>query len=286
MHGKPKGSKRIVVKIGSNTLTDARGAVDRRYIASLADQLSELNDVGHEVVLVSSGAIAAGREMLGLDSRPRDMATLQAAASIGQVGLIETYSSEFGRCRTTIGQVLLTRADTENEISYGHAVDTFDRLLEIGAIPIVNENDTVAIDEIAFGDNDTLAALVAVMIDADMVIILTDVKGLYDEDPNLNPNANVVPCLTSIGDDLLNQTSAHSGGKENMHSLGSGGMRSKLRAAKVLLQADIATVLCDGRAANVIASAVAGRPQGTIICSEELRMKIQITNLEEESDHG
>jgi len=266
-----KQTKRIVVKVGSNTLTNDMGAIDRRYIASLADQLSELNSEGHQVVLVSSGAIAAGRETLGLSERPKDMATLQAAASIGQVGLIETYSSEFGRCRTTIGQVLLTRADTENEVSYGHACDTFEKLLDLGSIPIVNENDTVAIDEICFGDNDTLAALVALMIKADMVVILTDVKGLYDDDPNKNPDASVVPCLTEIGDDLLRGTSA--GG--DAQSLGSGGMRSKLQAAKVLLDADIATVLCNGRDANVVVDAVAGRPQGTIICSEALRKKLE-----------
>ncbi|MCL2403341.1 MAG: glutamate 5-kinase [Coriobacteriia bacterium] len=264
--------KRVVVKVGSNTLTNDAGAIDRRYIASLADQLSELNKEGHQVVLVSSGAIAAGREFLGLSQRPSDMATLQAAASIGQVGLIETYAAEFGRKGTIIGQVLLTRADTENEVSYGHACDTFNKLLDLDSIPIVNENDTVAIDEICFGDNDTLAALVARMIRADMVVILTDVAGLYDADPNINPDAQVVPCLTEVGEDLLAETSA--GG--DAQSLGSGGMRSKLQAAKVLLEADIATVLCDGRQANVIVDAVEGTPQGTIICSEGFRKQLEL----------
>ncbi|MCL2438439.1 MAG: glutamate 5-kinase [Coriobacteriia bacterium] len=268
------GNKRIVVKVGSNTLTNDAGAIDRRYIASLADQLSELNKAGHEVVLVSSGAIAAGREFLGLSRRPSDIATLQASASIGQVGLIETYAAEFGRKGTTVGQVLLTRADTENEVSYGHARDTFEKLLELSAIPIVNENDTVAIDEICFGDNDTLAALVARMIRADMVVILTDVAGLYDQDPNINPDAKVVSCLTEVGEDLLAETSTGGGAQ----SLGSGGMRSKLQAAKVLLAADIATVLCDGRQANVIADAVEGNPQGTIICSEGFREKLELLN--------
>jgi glutamate 5-kinase len=258
-------NKRIVVKVGSNTLTNKLGALDRRYIASLADQLSELVTEGHQVVLVSSGAIAAGREMMGLAKRPDDMATLQAAASIGQVGLIETYSAEFGRCRTTIGQVLLTRADTENEVSYGHAVDTFEKLLELGSVPIVNENDTVAIDEICFGDNDTLAALVALMVKADMVVILTDVAGLFDADPSKNPDAQIVSHLSEIADELVAGTSA--GG--DAQSLGSGGMRSKLAAAKILLDADIATVLCDGREANVVVDAVQGKPHGTIICPEK-----------------
>lgn len=263
--------KRIVVKVGSNTLTNDAGAIDRRYIASLADQLAELGHLGHQLVLVSSGAIAAGRERLGLTRRPDDMATLQAAASIGQVDLIETYAAEFGRRGVTIGQVLLTRADTEHELSYGHACDTFEKLLELGSIPIVNENDTVAIDEICFGDNDTLAALVARMIKADMLVILTDVAGLYDEDPNLNPEAKVVPCLTEVKDELLAETSA--GG--DAQSLGSGGMRSKLQAAQVLLQADIATVLCDGRRANVIVDALEGDPKGTLICSEGFRKKLE-----------
>jgi len=258
-------TKRIVVKVGSNTLTNDAGAIDRRYIASLVDQLSELTRDGHQVVLVSSGAIAAGREMLGLDRRPDDMATLQAAASIGQVGLIETYSSEFGRCRCSIGQVLLTRADTENPVSYGHAKNTFERLLELGSIPIVNENDTVAIDEICFGDNDTLASLVALMIQADMVVILTDVEGLYDADPNKDPNARVVSYLTEIDDELLASTSTES----DATSLGSGGMHSKLQAAKALLKADIVTVLSGGREANVVIDAVEGYPHGTVICTQE-----------------
>ncbi|MCL2680466.1 MAG: glutamate 5-kinase [Coriobacteriia bacterium] len=266
-----RSGKRVVVKVGSNTLTNAAGAIDRRYIASLADQLSELTREGHQVVLVSSGAIAAGREVLGLSCRPDDMATLQAAASIGQVGLIETYSSEFGRCRASIGQVLLTRADTENPISYGHACNTFERLLELGAIPIVNENDTVAIDEICFGDNDTLASLVALMIQADMVVILTDVCGLYDCDPHKNPDARVVSYLTEIDDSLLQATSA--GGDAT--SLGSGGMRSKLQAAQKLLAAGIVTVLSGGREANVVVDAVTGNPHGTIICTPEQKQQYE-----------
>ena len=265
-------AKRIVVKVGTNTLTNDLGAIDRRYIASLADQLSELNRAGHQIVLVTSAAIAAGRETMGLKVRPTDMATLQAAASIGQVSLIETYSSEFGRCRTMIGQVLLTRADTENEVAYGHAIDTFEKLLELGAIPVVNENDTVAVEEINFGDNDTLAALVGVMIKADMVIILTDVKGLYDDDPRSNPDAKVVPTLTEVSTELI----AGLEGDGGAESLGRGGMRSKLQAAKVLLEADIATVLCDGREANVIVDAIEGKPQGTIICTDSLRRKLEL----------
>jgi len=253
--------KRIVVKVGSSTLTTAEGSLDHRYIASLVDQLSELSRRGCEVVLVTSGAVAAGREVLGLAERPEDTATLQAAASIGQVALVETYASEFGRRRLTIGQVLLTRADIEDAVSYGHARDTFERLLGLGSIPVVNENDTVAVEELCFGDNDSLAAQVARMIDADMVVFLTDVGGLYDDNPHLNPDACLIEQLGAIDDGLIAQVRS----KADRASLGSGGMQSKLEAARMLLADNITTVLCDGRDANVVVDAVGGTPHGTVI---------------------
>jgi len=256
-------NKRIVVKVGSNTLATAAGSLDHRYIASLVDQLSELSTMGCEVVLVTSGAVAAGRGVLGLAERPEDTATLQAAASIGQVALVETYASEFGRRRLTIGQVLLTRADLETEVSYGHARDTFERLLCLGAIPVVNENDTVAVEELelCFGDNDSLAAQVARMIKADMVIFLTDVEGLYDDNPHLNPDACLIEQISAVDDELIAQVRSGA----DRASLGSGGMKSKLEAARMLLKDNITTVLCDGREANVVVDAVKGAPHGTVI---------------------
>ncbi|MDR1413285.1 MAG: glutamate 5-kinase, partial [Actinomycetes bacterium] len=214
---------RVVVKVGSNTLTTQHGRLDRRYVASLVDQISECVHTSHEVVLVTSGAIAAGLEVLGADTRPGadDIAGLQAAASVGQVALIEAWASEFGRRGLNIGQVLLTRSDTENEVSYAHACATFERLLSLGAVPVVNENDTVAVEEIRYGDNDALAALVAQMIGATLVVVLTDVEGLYDNDPRTIAGARLIERVRGVDDELLARVHVDEMGS----GLGSGGDR-------------------------------------------------------------
>lgn len=246
------GSKRVVVKVGSNTLTNPSGALDRRFIASLVDQMAELVRRGYHPILVTSAAIAAGVEVLGLTSRPTDIPTLQACAAIGQVALVESYAAEFGRRGLAIGQVLLTRNDTANRTAYLHARDTFDKLIELGSIPVVNENDTVAVDEIKFGDNDTLAALVANMIDAELVILLTDVDGLYDADPRKNADAHHIDVVHKVDDSVMKVASGAG------TYMGSGGMHTKLEAARVLMKAGIPMVLCDGREANAVIDAVAG----------------------------
>ena len=254
-------SERIVIKVGSNTLTDTQGRLDHHFIATLVDQIADLRNSGHEIVLVTSGAIAAGLEALRLDERPADMPTLQACASIGQVALVEMYGAHFGRRGFPIGQVLLTKNDTENEVAYAHARDTFERLLALGAVPIVNENDTVAVEEIAFGDNDTLAALVAVMIGADTVIILTDIDGLYDRDPNRYPDAVRLSCVSEITDEMIAEAGAAGS------NLGSGGMRTKLEAGKTLLESGITMTVCDGRCANSVIDAVGRSGTGTVFDS-------------------
>jgi glutamate 5-kinase len=251
-------SCRIVIKVGSNTLTNSHNGLDHHYIATLVDQIAELKKEGHEVVLVSSGAIAAGLEALQLPEKPKDIPTLQACASVGQVALVEMYGAQFGRRGYPVGQILVTKNDTENPTAYAHAHDTFERLLALDAIPVVNENDTVAVEEIAFGDNDTLAALVAVMIEADHVVILTDIDGLYDCDPSKNENAQRVVYVAEITDEML----ACAG--EPGSTLGSGGMRTKLEAARTLLEAGIRMTLCDGRCANAVTDAVAGTSSGTV----------------------
>lgn len=252
------GTGRIVIKVGTSTLTTPRGAIDRRYIATLVDQVAQLRDRGFQPLIVTSGAITAGLETLGLTQRPADMPTLQAAASVGQVSLLEAYSAEFGRRGLAIGQVLLTRNDTANRSAYLHARDTFERLLELGAVPIVNENDTVSVEEIKFGDNDTLAALVAVMVDAERVIMLTDVDGLYDLDPRVNENATHLDVVNRVDQHLI----ACAG--PTCTTVGTGGMVTKLKAARVLLKAGIAMVLCDGRRANAISDAAEGSADGTV----------------------
>ena len=233
--------QRIVIKVGSSTLTGDDGGIDRAYVASLVAQIAEVVSAGVQVVLVSSGAIAAGVARLGLAERPADIPGLQAAASVGQVALAETYQTLFAEHDVIIGQVLLTRHDTGHRESFLHARDTFERLLTLGAVPVVNENDTVAVDEIRFGDNDSLAALVATMVSADLVLLLSDIEGLYDADPRLSAEAKLLEQVDELTDDLM----AAAGGTGSDH--GSGGMATKLEAANMLMKAGIPMVICDGR---------------------------------------
>lgn len=249
--------KRVVVKVGSSTLTSVSGGIDSEVVRSLVNQLCDLKEAGHEPVLVSSGAISAGIDRLGMTSRPTDMPSLQAAAAVGQVSLIECYAATFAERSTPVGQVLLTRHDTGHRESYLHARDTFDRLIALGVIPIVNENDTVAVDEIRFGDNDSLAALVATLIGADLVVILSDTDGLYDADPRLSDEANLLSHVDELTDDLV--AAAGAAGTE----MGSGGMATKVEAARVLMRAGIPMVICDGRRPDVISEAVNGGGEGT-----------------------
>ncbi len=247
----------IVVKVGSSTLTCPTNGIDREYVSGLVGQLAQVRERGWRVVLVSSGAIAAGLQRLGIAERPTDMPSLQAAASVGQVALVETYAEYFQAKGVPVGQVLLTRHDTGHRESYLHARDTFERLLEMGAVPIVNENDTVAVDEIRFGDNDTLAALVAVMVNASLVVLLTDTEGLYDADPRLSDEATLLEQVDELTDDLV----AAAGGSAG--AVGSGGMATKVEAAKVLMKAGIPLVVADGRRDGVIVEAAEGVSVGT-----------------------
>lgn len=255
--GRASKKRRIVIKVGTSTLTSSDGRLDRNYVRSLVSQIYTLKEMGWQPVIVSSGAIAAGVERLGYESRPGDMPTLQAAASIGQVSVLSLYSTFFAAHNTTIGQVLLTRRDTAHRQSYLHARDTFERLIELGVVPVVNENDTVAVEEIKFGDNDTLAALVAVMIGADMVIFLTDIEGLYSADPRDDETAQLVDRVTQVTDQVM--AAAGPAGS----TAGSGGMSTKVKAAKVLMRAGIPLVVCDGRREGVILEVAAGDPVGT-----------------------
>jgi len=250
-------ARRIVIKVGSSTLASPHGGVDRDYVRSLVLQINTLKEMGWRPVIVSSGAIAAGVEELGLTSRPADMPTLQAAASIGQVSVLSLYAAFFAAHGTRIGQILLTRRDTAHRQSYLHARDTFERLIELGVVPVVNENDTVAVEEIRFGDNDTLAALVAVMIGADMVVFLTDIEGLYSADPRDDESAELLDRVTQVTDQMM--AAAGPAGS----AIGSGGMSTKVRAAKVLMRAGIPLVVCDGRRDRVVLDAAEGNPVGT-----------------------
>ncbi len=250
--------RRIVIKVGSSTLSAADGGLDIGYLTELVSQVCALRDAGHTPLIVTSGAISAGLERLGIAVRPTDMPSLQASAAVGQVALLQAYSEQFSAHGVAVGQVLLTRHDTGHREAYLHARDTFERLLSLGVVPLVNENDTVAVDEIRFGDNDTLAALVATMVGADLVVVLSDIEGLYDADPRVSAEARLLEQVEELTDDLV----AAAGGAGT--DAGSGGMATKVEAARVLMKAGIEMIVCDGRRPQVIADAAEGRPCGTV----------------------
>lgn len=249
--------RRVVIKVGSSTLAPD-GSLDIAYVRGLVGEVCDLMADGIRPVIVTSGAIAAGVGRLALESRPTDMPSLQAAASVGQVALIECYAALFAERHVAVGQVLLTRHDTGHREAYLHARDTFERLMELGAVPVVNENDTVAVDEIRFGDNDTLAALVATMVGAKLVVLLSDIEGLYDADPRHSHEAQLLETVDVLTDDLISAA----GGSGS--TVGSGGMATKVEAARVLMKAGIPLVVCDGRRPRVVSDAVAGRSCGTV----------------------
>ena len=230
-------ARRVVVKVGSSSLTSAAGGLDRVRVDALVDALQSVVAAGREVVLVSSGAIAAGLAPLQLPRRPRDLATQQAAASVGQGLLMHAYTQSFGRFGQTVGQVLLTVDDVTRRAHYRNAYQTLRRLLDLGAIPIVNENDTVATHEIRFGDNDRLAALVAALVGADALVLLSDVDALYTGKPTL-PASRRIPEVRSFDD--LGGVSIGSAGAAGV---GTGGMVTKIDAARIATVAGIAVVL-------------------------------------------
>ncbi|HET6858918.1 MAG TPA: glutamate 5-kinase [Streptomyces sp.] len=249
-------ARRVVVKVGSSSLTTAAGGLDADRVDALVDVLAKVRGGGErEVVLVSSGAIAAGLAPLGLARRPKDLARQQAAASVGQGLLMARYTSSFARYGVRVGQVLLTTDDTSRRAHYRNAYRTLDQLLAMGAVPVVNENDTVATDEIRFGDNDRLAALVAHLVRADLLVLLSDVDGLYDGDPS-KPGAARVAEVRGPAD--MAHVSIGSAGKAG---LGTGGMVTKVEAARIAAAAGIPVVLTS---ASRAADALAGRDTGTL----------------------
>lgn len=249
------GARRVVVKVGSSSLTTAAGGIDPDRIRTLVDTLAGAHARGTEIVLVSSGAIAAGLAPLGLARRPSDLARQQAAASVGQGILVHRYTEEFARHDQVTGQVLLTVDDVTRRGHYRNAQRTFVTLLEMGVVPVVNENDTVATDEIRFGDNDRLAALVAHLVQADLLVLLSDVDGLYDGPPTA-PGARLVAEVRTEAD--LAQVVV---GKAGPAGVGTGGMQTKLEAARIATEAGVAVVLTSAAAA---AQALAGEDVGTL----------------------
>ncbi len=257
-----KYAKRLVVKVGSSLVTNEGQGLDRAALARWAEQIASLRLEGREIVLVSSGAIAEGMQRLGWKRRPHALHELQAAAAVGQMGLIQVYESCFREYGLITSQVLLTHEDLADRKRYLNARSTLRTLLGLGVIPIINENDTVAIDEIRFGDNDTLGALVTNLIEADVLIILTDQAGLYDRDPRKHPDARLV--AEGRADDTALQAMAGGAGS----SIGLGGMLTKILAANRAARSGAHTVIASGREPGVLLRLAAGEAIGTQLIAE------------------
>ena len=259
-------AKRVVVKIGSRILSSERGLHARR-IGRLVRELAGLNDQGKKLVIVSSGAIASGMSRLGLTKRPTDLPQEQALAAVGQIRLMALYENSFAGYQKQVAQVLLTHEDLANRKRYLNAKHTLKTLLDWNIIPIVNENDTVAVDEMKFGDNDQLSALVATLMEMDLLVILSDVDGLFDRDPRSNEDARLVPVVTDLA-------AAKKAAQDTRPSdLGRGGMFSKLCAAEQASHAGIPTIIANGREREVLGGLFDGtRESGTLVLPEENRL--------------
>jgi glutamate 5-kinase len=254
--------KRIVVKVGSSLVTNQGAGLDLNALGNWARQIAALNASGHEVVLVSSGAIAEGMQRLGWNTRPTSIHELQAAAAVGQMGLVQAYESCFRQHSLHAAQVLLTHADLANRERYLNARSTLTTLLSLRVIPIINENDTVVTDEIKFGDNDTLGALVTNLIEADALVILTDQSGLYTADPRKDPSATLVS-QAQAGDATLEQMAGGAGS-----SIGRGGMITKILAAKRAARSGAHTVIASGHERDVLLRLLQGESIGTLLTAE------------------
>jgi glutamate 5-kinase len=248
---------RIVIKVGTSTLAYPTGLLNIRRVEELCRVLSDLKNAGNEVVLISSGAIGMGVGKLSLGKRPTDIPTKQAAAAVGQCELMYTYDKLFGEYNHTVAQILLTGEDVENEKRRTNFHNTMFRLLELGALPIINENDTVATDEIVIGDNDTLGAIVAKNIDADLLVLLSDIDGLYTADPRKNADAKLIPVVESLTPEIL----ALAEGKGS--DLGTGGMKTKLRAAQIATEEGMDMIIANGADPMILYKIIDGEPFGT-----------------------
>ena len=249
----------VVAKVGTSSLTDETGEVVAAPLLKLCAEIATVRAAGHEIVLVSSGAIAAGLPALGLDRRPTDIATLQAVSAVGQSRLMSVYNAALGHHGLVAGQVLLAPLDFAHRSQYLHARQTLNRLLELGVVPVVNENDAIADDEIRFGDNDFLAALLANLVAADLLVLLTDAPGLLSADPRLGDGGSLIEEIVEV--DLEMERMA--GGRGSIH--GSGGMASKLAAAKIASWSGVRAVIAAAAVPDVIPRAVDGQAVGTVV---------------------
>jgi glutamate 5-kinase len=248
---------RTVIKIGSSTLTYSNGCVNIRRIEALCKVISDMMNSGSEIILVSSGAIATGVGKLNLREKPKDIAGKQAMAAIGQCELMYIYDKEFSLYNHTVAQILLTAPDLDSPDRHKKFENTIEKLLEYGALPIINENDTVATEEIEFGDNDTLAARVAASVGADLLVLMSDIDGLYTADPHKNPDATLIPSVYEIDDKI----EAISGGAGS--ALGTGGMQTKIKAAKIAMAAGCDMIITNGSTPEILYKVIDKEDFGT-----------------------
>ena len=248
---------RIVIKIGTSTLAHPTGLLNVRLVEELCKTISDIKNAGHEVIVVSSGAIGMGVGKLGLRERPKDIPTKQAAAAVGQCELMYTYDKLFGEYNHTVAQLLITGEDVENDTRHQNFSNTINRLLELGAIPIINENDTVATNEIVIGDNDTLAAIVAQSIGSDKLILLSDIDGLYTADPHTHPDAKLISHIEKIDDSVRALAGASASNQ------GTGGMVTKLRAAEICTASGCDMVIANGKNPSNLYDILDGKSVGT-----------------------
>ena len=253
---------RIVVKIGTSTLAYATGQLNIRRVEALCKTMSDIRNAGHELILVSSGAIGMGVGKLGLRQRPQDIPGKQAAAAVGQCELMYIYDKLFSEYHHTVAQLLITADNLTNETRHGNFTNTLNRLLELGVVPVINENDTVATEEIVIGDNDTLAANVARSVGAQMLILLSDIDGLYTADPHTDPNARLLPVVGRVDEDIKKLAGVSS------TTQGTGGMVTKLRAAEICLDCGCEMVIANGNNPAALYDIVEGKPVGTRFVGE------------------
>ena len=253
---------RIVIKIGTSTLAYATGQLNIRRVEALCKTMSDIRNAGHELILVSSGAIGMGVGKLGLRSRPQDIPTKQAAAAVGQCELMYIYDKLFSEYHHTVAQLLITADNLTNETRHANFTNTLTRLLELGVVPVINENDTVATEEIVIGDNDTLAARVAQSVGAQMLILLSDIDGLYTADPHTNPEAKLLPVVRRVDEKIRKLAGVSS------TTQGTGGMVTKLRAAEICLDCGCEMVIANGNDPAALYDIVEGKPVGTRFVGE------------------
>ena len=258
-----KDKKRIVIKVGSSSLIHKEtGKLDLRKVEVLVRELSDLHNQGKNVVLVTSGAVAVGSTVLGLKERPRELKVKQACSAVGQARLMMIYQKLFSEYNQTAAQILMTKNTMVNNVNRMHARNTFEELLRLDAIPVVNENDSISSYELefldAFGDNDTLSAVIAALIGADLLILLSDIDGLFTDDPNTNPDAEFIDTVETLDEKLLSM------GKGSVSKVGTGGMATKLTAAEIATAAGADMVIANGADFHVIHKIIEGRRYGTL----------------------